>query len=48
MASECYSCGNRLDSRVNGETVLILCRDECNYQTMRARDLKTLSGAKSS
>ena len=42
-ASECYSCRNRLDSRVDGGRIRILCRDECNFipsphQQVRARN----------
>jgi len=28
---DCYRCINRIKSRVEGKTVHIQCRDECNY-----------------
>jgi hypothetical protein len=33
-ASECFSCRNKLDHRVGGGRVFILCRDNCNYHPL--------------
>jgi hypothetical protein len=31
-ASDCFRCRNKLDSKTDGYTVYILCRDQCNYE----------------
>ena len=34
-ACECFSCANKLDHRLKGERVYILCRDPCHYVPLK-------------
>jgi len=34
-ACECFSCENKLDHRLRGLKVYILCREPCHYRPMR-------------
>ena len=34
-ASECFSCANKVDHKVKGSRVSILCRDQCNYKPLK-------------
>jgi len=30
-ASQCFSCLNKIEHKLKGRRVLILCKDNCNY-----------------
>lgn len=34
-ASECFSCANKVNHKIRGSRVSILCKDQCNYKPLK-------------
>ena len=41
-ASECFSCTNKVDYRVRDGLFTILCRDPCNYKSLKGEKRPSL------